>query len=182
MQNNVFDTWDMYVGKVVSVDFDTHELEVFVPKLTPTLNYGFSPTTYSVGLQSEVLKTNTIKCKPTNYNARLPKKGSLVFVYFVDRDIKKTYWDEFDPFGNNEYYEYEKDGEERTIQELHKMFKINESSLTPKIKNIKLGNKSNPIAEIHGYINLSYIRGLSEELDRINKDFDNISNSYSKEF
>lgn len=91
MENNTFNISEIYVGKVVSVYLDTHELEVYIPKLMPTLNYGFSNTTYSVDLQSEVVKTNTLLCKPTDFKERVPDKGSLVHVRFLDDDIKKIY-------------------------------------------------------------------------------------------
>jgi len=91
MENNTFNISEIYVGKVVSVHLDTHELEVYLPKLMPTLNYGFSETIYNVDLQSEVIKTNTLLCMPTDFKERVPKEGSLTKVYFIDGDIKKMY-------------------------------------------------------------------------------------------
>jgi len=91
MENNTFNISELYVGKVVSVDLNTHELEVYIPKLMPTLNYGFSDTIYSIDLQSKVLKTNTLICKPNDFKERLPDVDSLVHIRFLDNDIKKIY-------------------------------------------------------------------------------------------
>jgi len=91
MENNTFNISEIYIGKVVSVDVEKHELEVYIPKLMPTLSYGFSETTYSVDLQSEVVKTNTLICKARDFKDRVPKEGSLTQVTFLDGDIKKIY-------------------------------------------------------------------------------------------
>ena len=91
MENNTFKIRDLYIGKVVSIDASTHEIEVYIPKLMPTLSYGFSNTTYNVDLQSEVLKTNTLLCKPFDFKERVPDVNSIVAVFFLDEDIKKVF-------------------------------------------------------------------------------------------
>jgi len=91
MENNTFKIQDRYIGKVVSIDLDTHEIEVYIPKLMPTLSYGFNDTTYSVDLQSEVLKKNTLLCKPLDFKKNIPNVDSLVSIFFLDSDIKKVY-------------------------------------------------------------------------------------------
>ena len=91
MENNTFKIRDLYIGKVVSIDVSTHEIEVYIPKLMPTLSYGFSNTTYNVDLQSEVLKTNTLLCKPSDFKETVPDVNSIVAVFFLDEDIKKVF-------------------------------------------------------------------------------------------
>ena len=176
MENNTFDISDLYIGKVVSVNLDTHEIEVYLPKLMPTLNYGFSETVYNVDLQSEVVKTNTLLCKPTDFRVRVPKEGSLVRVYFVDGDIKKIYWNDFDPFGTNTYIEFEKTGNEKILEDFANMFNITSTSLESKYVGVILGSRARPFAEIFGSIDSEYVVGLDQKLKTM---ADNIANSIS---
>jgi hypothetical protein len=170
MENNTFNISELYVGKVVSVYIETHELEVYVPKLMPTLNYGFSNTVYSIDLQSEVLKTNTLICKPNDFKERLPDIGSLVHVRFLDNDIKKIYWIDFDPFGTNTYMEFEKTGNEKTLHDFMNLFDVDSNSLTPKDFGVFLGSREIPFEEIFGKINSDYVIGLDQKLQEVLKE------------
>lgn len=165
MENNIFNIQDNYIGKVVSIDADTHEIEVYIPKLMPTLSYGFSDTIYSVDLQSEVLKKNTILCKPVDFKKRVPDVGSLVSISFLDGDIKKSYWREFDPFGTNKYLEFQKIGSEETLENFTSNFSVSSTSLYPNEKNITLGTRDNPFSEIFGNIKAEYITDFNEKLE-----------------
>ncbi len=167
MENNIFNVSEAYIGRVVSVNLNTHELEVYVPKLMPTLNYGFSETVYNIDLQSEVVKTNTLLCKPRNFKDRIPEENSLVQVFFLDGDIKKIYWYDFDPFGTNTYIEFEKVGNAKTLDDFANMFDINTTTLVPKDIGIILGSRDKPFSEIHGQISSEYVSGLDEKLQEI---------------
>jgi hypothetical protein len=167
MINNTFNVSEAYIGRVVSVNINTHELEVYVPKLMPTLNYGFSETVYNVDLQSEVVKTNTLLCKPRNFKDRVPEENSLVQVFFVDGDIKKIFWYDFDPFGTNTYIEFEKTGNEKALNDFASMFDVNARSISPKDIGIILGSREKPFERIHGNISSEYVIGLDEKLKDI---------------
>jgi hypothetical protein len=167
MENNTFKIRDLYVGKVVSIDLNTHEIEVYIPKLMPTLSYGFSNTTYSVDLQSEVLKTNTLLCKPSDFKERVPNVDSMVAIFFLDEDIKKIYWKDFDPFGTNTYIEFEKTGNEKTLDDLANIIDVNPNSIVPEDINITLGTSDRPFAEIFGKIKTEYVVGLDDKLREI---------------
>lgn len=91
MQNNTFEINGWYIGEVRSSNSANHQLEVFVPRLTPLLNHGFSPTTYNTGLETSVIKSNTLIAKPYDYKDELPSVGSLVRIMFIGDDIKRVY-------------------------------------------------------------------------------------------
>lgn len=172
MENNLFNISGDYIGKVISVNRNNREIEVFVPKLIPTLNYGFSDMTYSIGLQTEVLKKNTILCKPFDFKMKLPKKDSLVRVYFLGGDIKKIYWRDFDPFGTNEYYDDVRTKEETFVDNLMNSLDVKNNIIFINNNKVEFGTKQQPLKEIHGFISINYVKDLREKL----KDYDkNIS-------
>ena len=142
------------MGEVRKVNTTTHELEVYVPRITPTLNYGFSDTIYTTGVQSTVLKTNTIICKPYNFKTLIPDVGSIVEVKFLGEDIKSVYWRDFDPFGNNVYIPFEKTEAEKILSDFTEMFSTSKQddiwNLVPKSIQVNIGNEASPVWNIHG--------------------------------
>lgn len=181
MENNIFNINAWYIGEVRKVNTTTHELEVYVPRITPTLNYGFSDTTYTTGVQSTVLKTNTIICKPYNFKTLIPDVGSLVEVKFLGEDIKSVYWRDFDPFGNNVYIPFEKTEEEKILSDFTEMFSTSKQddiwNLVPKGIRVNIGTDASPVWNIHGWINKDYIVGLDDLLNGL---IENINNSIKK--
>lgn len=169
MENNIFNINAWYMGEVRKVNTTTHELEVYVPRITPTLNYGFSDTTYTTGVQSTVLKTNTIICKPYNFKTLIPDVGSLVEVKFLGEDIKSVYWRDFDPFGNNVYIPFEKTEAEKILSDFTEMFSTSKQddiwNLVPKGIKVNIGTEESPVWNIYGWINVGYIVGLDKVLN-----------------
>lgn len=179
MENNIFNINGFYVGEVKEANPLTHELEVYVPQLTPTLNYGFSPTTYTTGLQTSVTKTNTILCKPYDFKALVPTVGSLVRVMFIGGDIKRVYWLDFDPFGENIYTPFEKTRSERILDDITKMFDTvmeeGNKTLVPEDHFVNIGTENNPIRSIHGWLNIEYIVGINKVIEDINNSIKSVS-------
>lgn len=171
MENNIFNINTWYMGEVRKVNTTTHELEVYVPRITPTLNYGFSDTTYTTGVQSTVLKTNTIICKPYNFKSLIPDVGSIVEVKFLGEDIKSVYWRDFDPFGNNVYIPFEKTEAEKILSDFTEMFSTSKQddiwNLVPKSVQVNIGTEASPVWNIYGWIDIGYIVGLDDVLNRI---------------
>lgn len=173
MENNIFNINTWYMGEVRKVNTTTHELEVYVPRITPTLNYGFSNTTYTTGVQSTVLKTNTIICKPYNFKTLIPDVGSIVEVKFLGEDIKSVYWRDFDPFGNNVYIPFEKTEAEKILSDFTEMFSTSKQddiwNLVPKGIKVNIGTEANQVWNIHGWIDVGYIVGLDDLLNKLLK-------------
>lgn len=173
MENNIFNINTWYMGEVRKVNTTTHELEVYVPRITPTLNYGFSDTTYTTGVQSTVLKTNTIICKPYNFKTLIPDVGSIVEVKFIGEDIKSVYWRDFDPFGNNVYIPFEKTEAEKILSDFTEMFSTSKQddiwNLVPKSIKVNIGTDESPVWNIYGWINVGYVVGLDKVLNDLRK-------------
>ena len=69
----------------------------------------------------------------------------LLLYFFLDEDIKKVFWRDFDPFGTNKYIEFEKVGNEKTLDDLAKLFNVNPASIIPKDVGLTLGSKDKPL-------------------------------------
>lgn len=193
MTSNVFTINDMYIGRVIKSYPETHELEVFIPKLMPTLSRGFTESEYNVGLQSIVLKTNTILCSPIDYKKELPEEGSLVSVYFIDEDIKKIYWRDFDPYGTNTYTKFEKSDFDKKLENLLEFLDVDkEAGFKPNMAEISLGGSDRRFENIYakkfiGDIDISniigfdkYILDFTESINKsVNESLDEISKGNS---
>lgn len=108
MENNNF-TYDELIGTALSYNIDTRELEIFVPKLTPTL-YSNKIQTYQTLTQESSLKiknkidintrvnhSNVILCKARYALTKIPTIGSKVSVTFFENDLNKPLWYIFNP-------------------------------------------------------------------------------------
>lgn len=171
MENNKFNPNDIYIGKVIEANISTRELEVFIPKLMPTLAYGFSDT-----LRNNITKTNKIKCNAWDRNQPLPEKDSLVAVLFLDNDIKKIYWINFNPFGSNTYFIDGQTSSEKVLSYIGDSFNIMNNNMIPN-KDMSLGNINNPFKELHGYLDYEYIKNMPDiekMLEELKKELSNI--------
>lgn len=168
LTNNTFDMSETYIGKVMKTDRDNRCCYVFIPKLMMTLssseivdnkipmNLSKIENKEELNIGDFVNKGNLFKVKQLNINSKLPDVGSLVIIFFIDGDIKKGYFYDFNPNNSLKYIEEEK---------YLKLFNLNINH-----KSIDIKEEDNIQINLPEYFNIIY---LEEDKNKIINIVDN---------
>lgn len=168
LTNNEFDMSETYIGKVMKTDRDNRCCYVFIPKLMMTLssseivdnkipmNLSKIENKEELNVGDFVNKGNLFKVKQRNIHDKLPDVGSLVRIEFIDNDIKKGYFIEFNPNNSLKYIEEEK---------YLKLFNLNINH-----KSIDIKEEDNIQINLPEYFNIIY---LEEDKNKIINIVDN---------
>lgn len=155
LTNNEFDMSETYIGKVMKTDRDNRCCYVFIPKLMMTLssseivdnkipmNLSKIENKEELNVGDFVNKGNLFKVKQRNIHDKLPDVGSLVRIEFIDNDIKKGYFIEFNPNNSLKYIEEEK---------YLKLFNLNINH-----KSIDIKEEDNIQINLPEYFNIIYL-------------------------
>lgn len=149
MENNLFDLNGIFVGHVIKINnLETKELEIYIPKLTPTLPKYYQEI--NIPIESyNVIKKNTISVKPFGPDYKVPKPNSLIAVIFFEGDLNKPMWFNFDPNKTNEYID-EINEKELFLNKMFSSIYINDKGeIIPIDVNSKLGTSTYPFKEIN---------------------------------
>lgn len=110
---------ELYIGTVYSINVNTREIEVYIPKLMPAIaeggksveymtNLGSSNSMNTINYSEHVTIKNTMKVSAYDLEEPMPKVGSKVAVYFLEGNIRFPYWKKFNMHGEYKVIDEEK--------------------------------------------------------------------------
>lgn len=118
LENNNYDLSFVFIGTVLGYDVKERTLDVYLPKLMPSLpsgkirNVQFQTSSLNITGYNEYKPTitarNTIKAYPHSAKSKIPAINSKVVVYFIDANPKRPIWTIFDPFNSLDIIDEEK--------------------------------------------------------------------------
>ena len=159
-----------YIGTVMDTDLETREIQVYIPKLMPIIDYAdnvsYKTRSYNFNLaitgtsavDATVTMRKSIIARAEDKEETLPSKGSKVIVYFIDNNPNLAFWKKFNVYG----IDYEKDPLDRLNKE--KLFSIDFIKNNGILNSIDIHKGDNISLEIPSNMSVSIDKSDSENI------------------